>query len=419
MRNFSGRSLPVRFALIALASLPGASLAAGYAVPNTNPRDLAMGGSAVANQTGAEAAFANGAALAGLEGLRITTGGALLWFHSTWTDTADAAHAPVSTNAGPALPPSFSASYGGKYEGYPWAVGLSFQVPGGGQVQWPSDWPGRTRIVSVSRRIYTTDLVGALQPIPELRASAGLSFVYGAEELKQALVFGGSPDGVSTIATSGGKLSYALALEGRPLATLPLKLGLQYRHKADLSMTGQVHFEGVPTPLSASFLDQGVTHPLTFPNVLEVGAAYEVRRDLWVQAAFTLWRFIVEKQDLFVGDRGLLLSIPFHDTNSQAYRLGAEWSGLLGLVPKLQLRAGLVRDVSPQRTWTLNPALPESSRWAVCAGAGYDVLPNLTVNAALEVAMFDAITAGGPDLFAGSYDTGATTFSLGVSWHSR
>ena len=62
------------------ALLPAAALAGGYAVPNTNARDLAMCGSVIAGQRDAMAAYVNPAALAGLEGLSVVANGSLIDF---------------------------------------------------------------------------------------------------------------------------------------------------------------------------------------------------------------------------------------------------------------------------------------------------------------------------------------------------
>ena len=74
------RNLFVTAALL----LPAAAFAGGYAVPNTNARDLAMAGSAGAAQKDATAAYVNPAALSGLEGLSVVVNGTMIDFRSTW-----------------------------------------------------------------------------------------------------------------------------------------------------------------------------------------------------------------------------------------------------------------------------------------------------------------------------------------------
>jgi long-chain fatty acid transport protein len=405
--------------------LPSAANAAGYAVPNTNSRDEGMGGSAIANQNGAEAAYANGAALAGKEGLMVSASGSLVWFNSSWTSPTGQGNA--STNASPATPPNFAASYGLRLGGVPVAVGFALAVPGGGQVQWPADWAGRSYVTLVDRRVFSYDLALAVQLHQQLKLSVGGAYFYATEHLKQALAFASAPgctglgctqDGQAELGTSGGAPSWTAALEATPIKDLPLRIGLQYKHKADLKLTGHAHFTGVPASLQTQgLIDQAATHRLTFPNVFNAGLAYDVSRDLTLQAALTFFRFVVYKADDFVGDKNLTIHVPFDYTNSMTYRLGLEYGGL---VPGLKLRLGAVRDLSPQRSSTVSPSLPDSSRWAFNFGAGYDLTPSLTVNAAVELARFDALAVQpSGDTLQGSYSTSATVASVGVAYQMK
>src|SRR5712672_1894419 len=95
--------------------LPAAAFAGGYAVPNTNARDLAMAGSVVAGQKDATAAYVNPAALSGLEGFSLVANVNLIYFLST--SNATESSFSKESNLKPAWPPSLFASYGGKVDG--------------------------------------------------------------------------------------------------------------------------------------------------------------------------------------------------------------------------------------------------------------------------------------------------------------
>ena len=77
------RSLKLAFATTLL--LPLVALANGYDVPNTNPRDLGMAGSATAAQEDAAAAYANPAALSRLTGLNVNGALGVLSLNTKWT----------------------------------------------------------------------------------------------------------------------------------------------------------------------------------------------------------------------------------------------------------------------------------------------------------------------------------------------
>src|SRR5438132_1479104 len=150
----------MRKLILALAAaLPSAALAGGYIVPNTNARDLAMSGSAMAAQDSAAATYANPAALSRLDGLNVSFGLGLIDFRSTWTDSAGIATAsgpPASVSMIPkgAFPPAIYAAYGYKLpNSMRLGVGLGLNIPGGGYVFWPGSWPGRFEILTVDRKV--------------------------------------------------------------------------------------------------------------------------------------------------------------------------------------------------------------------------------------------------------------------------
>jgi len=396
--------------------LPAASFAAGYAVPNTNARDEGMAGSAVADQTGPEAAYTNGAALAGQEGLGISASGALIDFASTWTNPTGAAGQTASQAMVPkaAFPANLNIAYGMKLFDVPLAVGFAFGVPYGGLVYWPYTWAGNSDVIHVDRRVYSYDLVGAVQPIPQIKLSIGGTVYYATEKLQQGLDFGSS-EGDVQLATSGSGLGWNAALEAKPVLAIPFRIGIQYRHQSVLDLSGNAHFEGVPTAFQTQgLIDQSATHKLVLPNELKAGVSYDVLPGLTVNFAVTFWRYIVYRDDTFIGSKGLTVVVPRDYTNAMTYRLGGEYK--LPFLTDLTVRTGATRDVSPQPTSTLDASLPESSRWSWSVGATYQIIHQLSVSAAFEHAWFDEVTTTGTTAFPATYDTNANIFALGLTY---
>jgi long-chain fatty acid transport protein len=406
-------------AIAAVILLPAAGFAAGYALPNTNARDEGMAGSAVANQTGPEAAFANGAALAGHEGLSMSLSGSLIDFASTWHDPSGSvgANSSASTIPKAAFPVNFNIAYGFKLGDMPVAAGFAFAVPYGGLIYWPTTWPGNANVIHVDRRIYDLELVAAVQPIPQIKFSLGGGVFFGTEKLEQGLDFG-TNDGDVQLGTAGHGLTWTIATEITPIKEIPFRIGIQYKHQSVIDFTGNAHFENVPTSFQTQGLfDTTVDHKLTVPNTLNAGLSYDVMPGLTVNAALTFWRFIVYRDDVFTGGNGLVVKVPRDYKNSVTYRLGAEYK--LPFFDALTVRTGLVRDVSPQPTYTLDPSLPESSRWAWSVGASYQIIPQLSVTLANEYAWFDETTSTGTNSFPGTYDTHAEIFCLGLTYKMK
>ena len=133
----------MRKLLLALLLVPAVASAGGYSIPSVVARDLAMGDSLVADQTGAGAVFRNPAALSRLSGLDLTLNRrASSGNGSTWTNTTSFFPSPVSTDFKAATPAAFFVSWSGKISGHGYGVGVGVNVPGGGNVFWPSDWAG-------------------------------------------------------------------------------------------------------------------------------------------------------------------------------------------------------------------------------------------------------------------------------------
>ena len=394
--------------------VPAAAFAGGYAVPNVNARDLSLAGSAVGGQKDATAAYVNPAALAGLEGLSVVANATMIDFRSTW-NAVDGSGASRESNLKPAWPPSLFASSGGKINDMGWGVGAGFNIPFGGNVYWPGDWQGRfapTGIVTVNRRTYAMYLTGGLRPIPQIKVGGGLIYYRTTEELSQAFNFLGQ-EGGAALGTTGGKVSFDLSAEITPFIGVPLTLGIDYKHKADQTLTGHAHFDNAPAALGPNTLDQGVTHDLTMPNLLNVGLAYRVLPNLLLTGAWTFDRFIVYKRDLFQGDLGTTVLVNRDYKNGYTFRLGAEYDDL---VPNLTLRAGVLRDISPTRPELLSATIPDSNATAVALGLGYEITQGVTVNATYFHAFFDETTTASAEVFPGRFETRANIITIGISF---
>src|SRR2546425_8229911 len=118
--------------------LPAAAFAGGYAVPNTNARDLSMAGSLVAGQTDAIAAYVNPAALSGIEGLSVVASGTMIDFRSTCN--APDGNSARESNLKPAWAPSVFASYGGEGHGVGWGGGAGVDFPFRAGRVWLRGW---------------------------------------------------------------------------------------------------------------------------------------------------------------------------------------------------------------------------------------------------------------------------------------
>jgi long-chain fatty acid transport protein len=166
-------------------------------------------------------------------------------------------------------------------------------------------------------------------------------------------------------------------------------------------------------PADPAPVDQGVKHDLTYPSVLNIGASYRLIQPLLLTAGFTWNQYSVYHSDTFEGDKGTTISVPREYKDGYTYRVGAEYD----LNPKIQLRAGVLRDLSGVNTDFYSPTLPDSNTWAASLGGGWSFQKDLSLEAAFFYAWLDKVTATGT-AFPGSYTTRVWIASAGVVWRT-
>lgn len=397
-------------ALAALLSLPTVAFASGIEVINVNPRDLALSSSTVAAQQDAAATFANPAALSKLDGLNLSLAGSILDLSTEWD--APEGHPALSgsseTAFAPTAPYALYAAYGTRVAGRGLGIGFGSGVPGGGQVDWDDDWQGRGRIIIVQRRLFGFYLNAGYEVLPWLRLGGGAIYYYGNQYFKQGVQ--PFPDAYAELKTTGGGFSYQLAAEVKALENLTF--GIDYKHKATVSMDGDAHFVVPPELQSPTTQDQGVEQDLPFPNLLAVAVAWRVTKPVLLTLQYNYSRWQVYEEDRFIGDTGFTVIVPRDYDDGHVIRGGVEWDA----TDRLVVRGGLMRDFSGVKRSTLSPTIPDSDTTGVSAGVGYTFRPGLALNGALFYGNRDKISSEGSEAFPGSYKTDVWIASVGVVW---
>jgi long-chain fatty acid transport protein len=465
--------------LLALLLAPSLALASGYALPNSNPRDLSMCASAVAAQRDSGAAFALPAALARLEGFSVSLGGGAVNVFDTWTDPSPGATQPPSLAPGVSAPPpepgtaslagnptpfpNASFAWGGKLDflgGRGFGAGISVQPFGGTRIAWPSGWAGRYRILDVDRRVFSAIGSVGLEIIPQIRIGGGAIYYFTTEKVNQnvwqepygglpvAPFAPGFPDAQGFLSLDGHAWSYDVSIEIDPVQGLPLTFGVDYKHQGVQNLTGNVQFSNVAPvfsapvlpaqlrPLQALFQSTRASHQLTIPNTLNVGAAYRVAKPWLVTLTYTWDQWSVYKSDVFVSNTGASITVPRNYGDGNTLRAGVEWDALR----QLQVRAGVERDWSGLNTAFYSPTLPDSSSWAGSIGGSYWFGRGISVSLAFFYAHLDKVTstnngfepgffpaAASPTnplglvpqptgTFRGSYEPWAIIYTASVGW---
>ena len=417
----------MRKLLLALLLVPALASAGGYSVPNVVSRDLAMGDSLVADQTGAGAVYRNPAALSRLSGLDLTLSVSMLGNGSTWTNTTTYYPSPVSTDFKAAFPAAFFVSWSGKLSGHGYGVGVGVNVPGGGNVFWPPDWAGRYTFISVDRKLYGMYLTAGFEIIPQIRVGGGLVYYYATEELSVAKALPGGQDGLVSLADSGGAVSWDASIEIQPMLDVPFRIGVDYKQQAFMKLSGPANF-AFPPPYAPVYPNQDFDHVLPYPSTFNVGLAWRPIPAVDLTAGYTYEHYSVYVSDTFVGQTtdpstGLPLGISIWRNygNASIFRLGVAWQ----VLPVLELRAGGLYDQSGVNPAYFNPSLPDGNAWAVSLGLGWDVMKDLSISASFfnawlttldSVPAASTATLDNASSFPGQFKSWAWIASLGLNW---
>jgi len=377
--------------------VPAAASAGGYLVPSMNPRDLALGGVAVADQNGPEATFLNTADLSSQEGIAIGVAGGVANNRTDWS-ASTLGSASLSQNS---TPPSVAVSYGEKLPfDQAWGVGIGFGVPGGGTLVWPDNWPGQEVVRSVKTQYF--------------RFGVNYTRYQATEEIHQALNYLDHV-GDAGLGLSGGGNSIGVSTEIVP-PQVPLKIGITYQHSSTIGLTGHVHFTDVPPAFQPMLHDQPISDDFVMPDLVKAGLAYEAIPGLRVMAAYSFENWSQYRSDHFVGDGGFVADVPRRYSDVHTMGVAGEWRQP-AFLRNLTLRAGVTRDLSSgPPTDTLAPSLTDASRWTLSVGAGYEILPGLRADVGFQHQLLDSVTASGMDALAGTYKTAIDFLSVGVNW---
>jgi long-chain fatty acid transport protein len=412
----------MRKLIAAFLIAPAAAFAGGYAIPNENARSLGLSQADVAAQTGPEAAYQNAAALAGQQGVSATGNVEMINNQTYWTDP-NLGNATTVTNLN--FPPFLAVAWGDKLSNeMAYGLGIAFLVPGGGSIFWPNDWQGAGRIQSVDQKVYLTQFSGGFQPLPWFKIGASLLWYQVTEKLVQKLNFIDTA-GTATLGLGGGGVTFGLSGEIK-IPNVPLTIGIDYRHQAPMTLSGNAHFDNVPPNFSSQLQDQPVTEDIVIPNQLFAGLAYDIpmapeNGGLKVMGTFTFERWERYTSDTYVGTKPpeapLVITVPRDYNNAYVYRFAGEWSHVPFHKP-LTLRLGFQRSISDQPTDTVSPTLTDGNSWVFSGGVGYDFTKQLRADLGYQLAIFDWVTATGVEAFPGSYKTHVNLLSIGVTYRT-
>lgn len=397
--------------LLAAGCLFGALTAAaeGYQVNTLSARQLGMGHTGVALKLGAESMIFNPAGL-GFSSKTLDLTGTITAVASQVS--ADVSGATYRTHNSISTPMAFNAAFR-VYDNL--QVGVSFYTPYGSSINWTRDWPGSVLSQKVNLKIYDLQPTVAWRITPKLSIGAGLMLSWGSVDLSKGLVSSSTMDrALGMMAATGisqqmgidpeyrfddvspasvnlkGKsdLSVGFNVGAMYDVTSRLSVGASFRSKMQMKVRSGDATVSYANEIARAVLekDLGIINAANFkasmpsPYVLTLGASYRPvdKLTLAFDAQLTGWKTYKELHIDFLSDKlsAYDQKLPKRYCNAWAFRLGGEYA----LTPRLDLRAGMMVDLTPVNKEHFNPETPGMTRLGPSAGLTFRPLPRLGID---------------------------------------
>lgn len=300
------------------------------------------------------------------------------------------------------------------------AVGLAITSPYSFTTDYDADsW---TRYSADRTRLRTYDIQPsiAIAPTEWLRLGAALNVEYAEATLTNALpnVLASLPDGSQSLKGNGWNLGWSAGVQfHNDVATI----GFSYKSSVKHRLNGDVAISGLVGPLAGSNVTLSNVDA-TFRTPWQAMGGVRVRATqrltLNAQAEAHGWH----QFDAIQLGAPVSTAIPENYKDSWSLAGGADYA----LSPKLTVRAGVQRVMTPTRDGQRDARVPDSNRWNITTGGTYRLSPHFAIDAAAgyvafadatidrTTAAFAGTTAQTPILVSGSLqDAHAVVLSLG------
>ena len=388
-----------------LALAAPAARASGFLVYDLSGEAIGRASAVTAETREPAANWFNPAALAYLEGTNVAAGAVVISARSYFTP-ADGGAQTSSERGNFVLPTIYAQTKLGERL----ALGLGIYSAFGIGIEWPNDWQGRESAISASLQTVS------FNPNVAVSVDEHWSFAAGFDAIRSTVDFqNGLPSIVGgQVRLVGGAWGYGFNAAAL-FRALPdrLHIGLSYRSRVKLSYDGRADFQPGNPDFSRALPDQPGHADITLPDIISVGLIGRPTRtlSLGLDVNTVLW----STYDHIPID---FSSAPDRTLNPQGqtaltFRGGIDVALPLGV----HARGGLIYDQGAIPGSGISPALPDSDRFDLTAGLGYE-RGFFKADLGYMLVLFLPVDAkGGVESPEGRYITHAELFGLTVGAH--
>ena len=385
---------------------------------------MAMGGAFIGLANDATAIFHNPAGIAFLEGTQVSAGVTLIFPNTTLAldDWPVAAYQSIDLESQVFYPPTFYITHklSDKI-----VAGFGFFAPYGLGTEWPDPTNFPLRYIATRSNMQTLifNPTIAFKLNDNLSVGAGVSYIHSSLELDLTYLLD-----LTVIPPPIGPLGYydvpitventtgtAWAVNAGALYKgEKFSLGFNWRGGFTIDYDGDLNLDvsNVPIPIPENGT---VVAPFSFPHVLGIGAAFNLSEQLILTADvhYVLWSaFDVIEVEADVPGLPIALDFEPIDENfkdSFLIRAGVQYQ----MNENFALRGGFLYDETPQPVASMDTMLPDSDRWALTAGFGYN-FGGFAIDVAYQFEPFKDRTSPNREIYLGDPITPLVNEGIGT-----
>ena len=288
------------------------------------------------------------------------------------------------------------------------AVGLGVTSHFGLVTDYGESWAGRYHATRSELVTIHANPVISYKPTPKIAIAAGPVITYAKATLKNSVDFqtigtalvparqlaGGVPpanvasipggtDGRATVKGDDVGFGFTAGILVQP--TDRFRFGIGYRSEIDLDLEGDFDIDYANNPVNGfiggqvGLTDQSASASATLPMQVNIGASFDVtpKLTLSAEADWTDWSAF---------DTLIVKGAQGQDITETPQRWDDSWflslGGTYDVNEKLRLRGGIAYDQGASSDEFRTPRIPDSDRFWLTAGFGYQVTDHMTLNAA-------------------------------------
>jgi long-chain fatty acid transport protein len=401
-------------ALMIFAFSPSAH-GSGFLIYEHGAVAMAMGGAFIGLANDATAIFHNPAGIAFLEGTQVSAGVTLIFPNTTLAldNWPDPAYQSIDLESQVFYPPTFYITH--KFSDNI-VAGFGFFAPYGLGTEWPDPTTFPLRYIATRANMQTLmfNPTIAYKFNDNLSVGVGVSFIHSSLELDLTYLLDLTAipplDTYDVPVTVDNTTGTAWAVNAGALYKGErFSLGFNWRGGFTIDYDGDLDLDMSNVPIALP--ENGtVTAPFSFPHVLGIGAAFNLSDQVILTADvhYVLWSaFDVIEVEADVPGLPIALDFPpirENFKNSFLIRAGMQYQ----MNENFALRGGFLYDQTPQPVESMDTMLPDSDRWALTAGFGYNV-GKFAIDVAYQFEPFKDRTSPNRDIYP--FDLGEGTYS--------